>query len=92
MHQYLDSDGSGTSATCVSSTIGAERLADATNWLKTNNKKGFLGEIGAGNNGSRLPYTLCLCIGLTLADVCVTAVYGAMCALQQAGGVWLGGE
>ncbi|KAE9394437.1 glycoside hydrolase [Gymnopus androsaceus JB14] len=36
MHQYLDSDGSGTSATCVSNTIGASRLADATAWLQTN--------------------------------------------------------
>ncbi|KAJ7903429.1 endoglucanase [Mycena olivaceomarginata] len=52
MHQYLDSDGSGTSATCVSSTIGAERLAAATAWLKANNLKGFLGEIGAGNNAA----------------------------------------
>ena len=30
MHQYLDSDGSGTSATCVSSTIGQERIQAAT--------------------------------------------------------------
>ncbi|KAF7336672.1 Glycoside hydrolase family 5 protein [Mycena venus] len=52
MHQYLDSDGSGTSATCVSSTIGAERLAAATAWLQANNLKGFLGEIGAGNNAA----------------------------------------
>lgn len=50
MHQYLDSDGSGTSATCVSSTIGAERIAAATAWLRANNKKGFLGEVGAGSN------------------------------------------
>lgn len=50
MHQYLDSDGSGTSDQCVSSTIGAERLQVATQWLKDNNKKGFLGEIGAGSN------------------------------------------
>lgn len=50
MHQYLDSDGSGTSATCVSNTIGAERLQDATNWLQANNLKGFLGELGAGSN------------------------------------------
>ncbi|KAG9004813.1 hypothetical protein FRB94_002062 [Tulasnella sp. JGI-2019a] len=50
MHQYLDSDGSGTNATCVSSTIGAERIADATAWLKANNFKGLLGEIGGGNN------------------------------------------
>lgn len=51
MHQYLDSDGSGTSATCVSSTIGAERIASATAWLKSKGLKGFLGEIGAGSNG-----------------------------------------
>ena len=51
MHQYLDSDGSGTSPTCVSPTIGAERLANATQWLQDNNLKGFLGEIGAGSNG-----------------------------------------
>ncbi|KAJ7931588.1 glycoside hydrolase superfamily [Mycena leptocephala] len=52
MHQYLDSDGSGTNEVCVSSTIGAERLAAATSWLKANNLKGFLGEIGAGNNAA----------------------------------------
>ncbi|KAG8955839.1 hypothetical protein FRC04_006285 [Tulasnella sp. 424] len=50
MHQYLDSDGSGTSATCVSSTIGVDRITDATNWLKSKGFKGFLGEIGAGSN------------------------------------------
>ncbi|TDL27839.1 glycoside hydrolase [Rickenella mellea] len=47
MHQYLDSDSSGTSPTCVSPTIGAERLAAATAWLQANNLKGFLGEIAA---------------------------------------------
>ena len=50
MHQYLDSDGSGTSPVCVSPTIGAERLQAATAWLEANNLKGFLGEIGAGSN------------------------------------------
>ncbi|KAF4776601.1 cellulase [Colletotrichum scovillei] len=50
MHQYLDTDGSGTNEACVSSTIGAERLAVATKWLKDNNKQGVLGEIGAGVN------------------------------------------
>ncbi|KAJ7019920.1 endoglucanase [Mycena alexandri] len=72
MHQYLDSDGSGTNEVCVSSTIGAERLAAATAWLKANNLKGFLGEIGAGNNAQ-----------------CITAVSGALCAMQQSG-VWIG--
>ncbi|KAE8443949.1 hypothetical protein EG329_001172 [Mollisiaceae sp. DMI_Dod_QoI] len=50
MHQYLDSDGSGTSATCVSATIGSERITAATNWLKTNNKKGIIGEFAGGAN------------------------------------------
>jgi len=50
MHQYLDSDGSGTSTTCVSSNIGQERLQAATNWLKANKKKGLLGETAGGAN------------------------------------------
>ncbi|KAI1780438.1 glycoside hydrolase family 5 protein [Hypoxylon cercidicola] len=49
-HQYLDADGSGTSPDCVSATIGAERLADATAWLKANGKKGLIGETAGGPN------------------------------------------
>lgn len=50
MHQYLDTDGSGTHAECVSATIFSERLKAATEWLKQNKKKGFLGEFAAGVN------------------------------------------
>lgn len=50
MHQYLDSDGSGTSATCVNSTIGSSRLEAATAWLKSSGKKGILGEFAGGAN------------------------------------------
>ncbi|KAI0448535.1 glycoside hydrolase family 5 protein [Xylaria acuta] len=50
MHQYLDSDGSGTSTACVSSTIGKERLQAATAWLKANGKKAILGETAGGSN------------------------------------------
>jgi xyloglucan-specific exo-beta-1,4-glucanase len=50
VHQYLDSDSSGTSSTCVSSTIGSERLASFTAWLKANGRRGLLGEIGADSN------------------------------------------
>lgn len=50
MHQYLDSDGSGTSPTCVSSTIGAERVKEATQWLKNNGKKGIIGETAGAVN------------------------------------------
>ncbi|RHZ70880.1 hypothetical protein CDV55_102795 [Aspergillus turcosus] len=50
MHQYLDSDGSGTSETCVSTTIGKERVTAATQWLKDNGKVGILGEFAGGVN------------------------------------------
>jgi endoglucanase len=50
MHQYLDSDGSGTSEACVSSTIGQERIKEATAWLKANKKKGIIGETAGGSN------------------------------------------
>ncbi|KAH8819393.1 glycoside hydrolase family 5 protein [Xylogone sp. PMI_703] len=54
MHQYLDSDGSGTSDVCVSSTIGAERVTSATQWLIQNNKVGIIGEFAAGANSQCL--------------------------------------
>jgi len=73
MHQYLDSDGSGTNGTCVSSTIGSERIADATLWLQENNMKGFLGEFGGGSNA-----------------VCIEAVQGMLCDMQNSGGAWIG--
>ena len=50
MHQYLDSDGSGTSATCVNSTIGVDRITQATAWLRANGKQGILGEFAGGAN------------------------------------------
>ena len=50
MHQYLDSDGSGTSDQCVSSDIGVERIEGATAWLQANSKKGVLGEYAGGAN------------------------------------------
>ena len=52
MHQYLDSDASGNSGTCVDPQTSADRVTDATNWLKSKGLKGFLGEIGAGSNGA----------------------------------------
>jgi endoglucanase len=52
VHQYLDQDGSGTSGTCVSDTIGAERLADFTAWAKAHGVRAFLGEMGAASNAT----------------------------------------
>ena len=45
VHQYFDSDGSGTSADVVPGS-GAKRLEAFTSWARTNKKRGFLGEFG----------------------------------------------
>ncbi|KAL8378017.1 hypothetical protein RB595_008622 [Gaeumannomyces hyphopodioides] len=50
MHQYLDSDSSGTSEACVSSQIGVQRVVGATAWLRANNKVGIIGEFAGGAN------------------------------------------
>jgi len=50
MHQYLDSDGSGTSAVCVNNTIMESRLEAATQWCVQNNVRCFLGELGSGTD------------------------------------------
>jgi endoglucanase len=50
MHQYLDSDSSGTHPIC--STNCFTRLVDATNWLSTNGFKGFLAEFAWSNDSS----------------------------------------
>lgn len=50
VHQYLDADSSGTKPDCVSATIGSQRLAGFTAWLRANGRRGLLGEIGGGDN------------------------------------------
>ena len=54
VHQYLDSDGSGTHDACVSATIGSQRLAFLTSWLRNHHKRAFLGEFGASTNATCL--------------------------------------
>jgi endoglucanase len=51
VHQYLDPTAAGTEmASCVSSTVGSERLKDFTAWLAQHNLHGFLGEFAAGTS------------------------------------------
>jgi endoglucanase len=50
LHQYLDSDSSGTSGTCVSASVGSERLVRATTWMREHNRRALLGEFAGGNN------------------------------------------
>ncbi|RYG35737.1 glycoside hydrolase family 5 protein [bacterium] len=46
VHQYLDSDSSGTSEKIVSPTIGVERIKAVTEWCRKNKRQAFLGEFG----------------------------------------------
>lgn len=50
VHQYLDSDYSGTHAECRSETVGVDTLKAFTQWLRQHKKIGYLGEFGAGAN------------------------------------------
>jgi endoglucanase len=52
VHQYLDSDSSGTHTACVSKTIGSERLAAFTKWLTDHGARGFLGEFGGSSDAT----------------------------------------
>ena len=54
VHQYLDSDGSGTHASVVSPTVGSSRLAAITQWAKTTGNRLFLGEFGVAQDATSL--------------------------------------
>ena len=45
VHQYLDSDSSGSHKEVVSSTIGSERLRQFVAWCREHHKRAFLGEV-----------------------------------------------
>lgn len=47
IHQYFDADSSGTHPTCSDATHGEQALKGVTDWLKQQNKKGFLAEFGS---------------------------------------------
>jgi endoglucanase len=46
VHEYFDSDSSGTSDRCVSSDQALGRLSSFTQWLHAGHHEGFLGEFG----------------------------------------------
>ncbi|MEO7718638.1 MAG: glycoside hydrolase family 5 protein [Capsulimonas sp.] len=50
VHQYLDSDNSGTHKEVVSQTIGVERLRTFTEWCRQHHVRGFLGEVAVAEN------------------------------------------
>ena len=50
VHQYLDSNYSGTHPECRNESIGVTTISAFTGWLRQNKKRGFLGEFGAGTD------------------------------------------
>jgi endoglucanase len=48
VHQYLDSNYSGTHPECRNETVGVTTLKAFTEWLRQHGKRGYLGEFGAG--------------------------------------------
>jgi endoglucanase len=80
VHQYLDSDSSGTHTTCVSATIGSERIMSFMTWLASNNKKGFLGEFGAGATADTQAQD----------QTCATALDSMLSLIESRPDLWLG--
>ncbi len=54
VHQYLDSDGSGTSPNVVNADVGVQRLTEVTEWAKATGNMLFLGEFGVAANPTSL--------------------------------------
>ena len=52
VHQYLDSTTSGTDPSCVSETIGVERVSGYTDWLRDQGARALLGEFAGGPNAT----------------------------------------
>jgi endoglucanase len=80
VHQYLDDNSSGGSSQIVSATIGQERLADFTDWLHANNRKGFLGEFAVANST----------IGTSGSQIGDEAIDNMLDYMETNGDVWLG--
>jgi uncharacterized membrane protein YgcG len=74
VHQYLDSDGSGTNFGPITDpNIGVERLTSVTQWAQQNGVKLFLGETGVPSDGQSL-----------------TALQNMLSYMEQNSSVWQG--
>jgi endoglucanase len=54
VHQYLDSDSSGTHQNVVSPTVGVDRLKEVTQWAESTGNRLFLGEFGVSQDATSL--------------------------------------
>jgi endoglucanase len=80
VHQYLDSDGSGSHTNIVSETVGLDRLVGFTSWLKTNHRKAFLGEFAVPN----------ALVGPGASQIGDEAITNMLRHVQANSDVWLG--
>lgn len=80
VHQYLDSDGSGTSQSIVNATIGSQRLAGFTQWLRSHGKRGFLGEWAVARQ----------IVGNSAGQIGDEAMLDLMAHVEANDDVWLG--
>jgi endoglucanase len=82
VHQYLDTDGSGTTSTIANNdpTIGAQRLAGFTQWLHANNRRGFLGEFAVAGST----------VGTGASQIGDEAIQNMLGHIRANGDVWLG--
>jgi len=85
VHQYFDSDGSGTSTNVVSPTVGPDRLTAVTEWAQNTGNKLFLGEFGTGSDPASLTV---LHNTLTFLNAHSNVWQGGT---YWTGGPWLGG-
>lgn len=81
VHQYLDADFSGKADTCTRADDAVAALERFTDWLKRNNKRGFLGEFGGAADKTCLD-------GLAR----MTALVGRESAVWTGWAYWAGGD
>ncbi|MCI5119682.1 MAG: glycoside hydrolase family 5 protein [Candidatus Electrothrix sp. AUS4] len=82
VHQYMDDDYSGSSPDITGNNpmTGVNRLTDFTNWLKTYNRKGFLGEFAVANSR----------VGTGTEDVGDEVIDNMLSYMERNSDVWLG--
>ncbi|WPD23208.1 MAG: glycoside hydrolase family 5 protein [Candidatus Electrothrix scaldis] len=82
VHQYMDDDYSGGSEGITNNDpmIGVTRLTNFTDWLKTNNRKGFLGEFAVANSR----------VGTGTEDVGDEVIDNMLSYMEENSDVWLG--
>lgn len=75
LHQYLDSDSSGTreEGECVRASVGRDRLVAATDWMRMHGYRAFLGEFAGGNT-----------------ETCRAAITEMLAYMQTNDDVWFG--